>query len=385
MRPVAKRQETIVRLEREFDGLRVLLAEDNDANQFVAQELLTRLGIELDIAENGREALEKVQGQRYAAVLMDVQMPEMDGLEATRQIRQIERFADLPIIAMTANAMKSDVDLCLAAGMNDFVSKPIDRVNLVRSLRRWLRRPDKDEGGRMKDEGKPAAPGSTFNRHPSSLRAEAAPTLPGIDVDATVRRLGLSFATLRPMYLRFADGQRKTREDLRAAVAAGNCQAARQHAHALAGAAGNLGADSLRQAAKKLEAAAKDGHPDLAVLFHEVDRLAEIVLQSIESLRPGKDEGGRMKDQGKPVAPVSSLPGESARFRAPLEELRKALAASDPSACGEALERITRLPLPDDVRAQTARLRDLIDGYEYDEAGRALDQLLAGLPEDKRL
>ena len=92
-----------------------------------------------------------------------------------------------------------------------------------------------------------------------------------------------------------------------------------------------------------------------------------------------------MKDQGKPVAPVSSLPGESARFRAPLEELRKALAASDPSACGEALERITRLPLPDDVRAQTARLRDLIDGYEYDEAGRALDQLLAGLPEDKRL
>jgi two-component system, sensor histidine kinase and response regulator len=378
MRPVAKRQETIVRLEREFDGMRVLLAEDNDANQFVAQELLTRLGIELDIAENGREALEKVQSDRYAAVLMDVQMPEMDGLEATRQIRKIERFRDLPIIAMTANAMKSDVDQCFGAGMNDFVSKPIDRVSLVRSLRRWLRRPS------PVSTGIPTSAGASVAQPAKAGTPTVVPTLPGIDIDATVRRLGLSFETLRPMYLRFADGQRKTREDLRAAVAAGDCQATRQYAHALAGAAGNLGADSLRQAAKRLEAAAKDGQSHLADLFHEVDRWAETVFQSIESLRLGKDEGGGMKDEGKPVAPVSSLRGESTRFRAPLEELRKALADSDLSACGEALERITRLSLPDDMRAQTARLRELIDGYEYDEAGRSLDQLLASLPEDKR-
>ena len=126
-------------LEREFDA-RVLLAEDNEANQMVASELLSRLGIELEIANNGREALDMVKAapDRYAAVLMDVQMPEMDGLAATRAIRDIPMPRRLPILAMTANAMKADLDACLAAGMDDHVTKPIERKSLLQTLRRWL-------------------------------------------------------------------------------------------------------------------------------------------------------------------------------------------------------------------------------------------------------
>ena len=144
-------------LEREFVGVRALLAEDNLANQMVASELLSRLGIEIEIASNGREAVDMVRGKpgRYAAVLMDMQMPEMDGLEATRMLRADSQFGQLPIIAMTANAMKADLDACLAAGMNDYVIKPIDRQALLQTLRRWL--PGRTDGEVSASVSAPAA------------------------------------------------------------------------------------------------------------------------------------------------------------------------------------------------------------------------------------
>ena len=127
-------------LEREFEGVRALLAEDNEANQMVAIELLGRLGIALDVARNGREAIAMAHAAptKYEAILMDMQMPELDGLAATRALRADPRFKTVPIIAMTANAMKVDLDACLAAGMNDHVTKPIDRRTLLATLRRWL-------------------------------------------------------------------------------------------------------------------------------------------------------------------------------------------------------------------------------------------------------
>ncbi|MCZ7640869.1 MAG: response regulator [Verrucomicrobia bacterium] len=131
--------------EGEFHGRRVLLAEDNEANQFVAQELLQRAGIELDIAEDGRRAVELVRTREYDAVLMDVQMPEMDGLAATQTIRAERAGRPLPIIALTANARQADIETCLAAGMDDYVAKPIDRVHLFDVLRRWLPCPNSSE------------------------------------------------------------------------------------------------------------------------------------------------------------------------------------------------------------------------------------------------
>src|SRR5262249_50248450 len=156
----------------------------------VALELLGGLGIEVEIAGNGHEAVGMVRSKPYAAVLMDVQMPEMDGLEATRRIRQEPAFRSLPIIAMTANAMKSDVDACLAAGLNDFVSKPIERGALVEALRRWLPA-GKESATATPGPSQPApAPGKESD---SSL-----PVLRGIDLAGAVRRLDLPFETLRP-------------------------------------------------------------------------------------------------------------------------------------------------------------------------------------------
>jgi two-component system sensor histidine kinase/response regulator len=342
----------------EFAGARVLLAEDNEANQFVAQELLGRLGVKLEIAANGREAVEMVRGKPYEAVLMDMQMPEMDGLEATRRIRQEPAFRDLPIIAMTANAMKSDVEACLAAGMNDFLSKPIDRAALARSLRRWL--PRREPAG-----GAPPA-------RPASPSASAPPALDGVDVEGTIRRLGLSFEELRPLYIRFADGQRKALEDLRAASAAGDAAAARRHAHALAGAAGNLGADALWEAAKALEGAARDGRTDLAGLFAEVHQRAAVVFRGIDALRPAPAPDG-------PAGDAPAAPADAGLLRAALERLRAALADADLSGSAEAIQQFTQLGLPAALRRGAAKVQELIDGYEYDEAAAAAARLLDDL------
>ena len=250
----------------------------------VASEILGRLGIELDIVNNGREALEMVRTARgkYAAVLMDMQMPEMDGLTATRAMREDPTLHDLPIIAMTANAMKSDLDACLAAGMNGHITKPIERKALLQTLRRWL--PARQEHLADTD------PGASRTAVAFSPRAVAAvlddsPGLEGIDVAGSLARLGLEFESFRRMLVRFADSQGATIDALRAAVASGDSAAAARHAHAIAGASGNLGAEGLHAAAKALERAGRADNRDLAHLLADLEAKAAVVFRSVDTLR----------------------------------------------------------------------------------------------------
>ena len=120
--------------------MRILLAEDNAINQEIALELLSLLGYNTDLATNGREAVDAALNQDYNLILMDIQMPEMDGFEATRQIRASGKLGveRMPIIAMTANAMESDKEKCMRAGMNDHIAKPINPELLYKTLRHWL-------------------------------------------------------------------------------------------------------------------------------------------------------------------------------------------------------------------------------------------------------
>ena len=211
---------------------------------------------------------------RYAAVLMDMQMPEIDGLTATRLLRADVQFTQLPIIAMTANAMKADLDACLAAGMNDYVIKPIDRQALLQTLRRWL-------PAGMSDETTVAA----SPRPPGDVAAQRTTALDGLDLTGTLQRLGLGFDTLRRMLVRFADGQARTLNALRAAAASGDAADAARYAHMIAGAAGNLGVDALRDAAKHFEHAARAGRTDLATLLAEVEHCSAAACRSIDTLR----------------------------------------------------------------------------------------------------
>ncbi|MES3021465.1 MAG: response regulator [Pseudomonadota bacterium] len=226
---------------RTLRARRVLLVEDNEVNQELALDILNKLGLHVSVAGNGEVALRMLGEQAFDAVLMDCQMPVMDGFEATRQIRAQERFAGLPVLAMTANAMSGDRERCLAAGMNEHIAKPIDQDALALTLAQWLA-----------PAGPPAAgvgAGAGLDLACAELRGA------GIDVDHGLGRLhGDEVAYIKLM------GQLKAAQagfdaQLKDALAQGGAERARRLVHNLRGLADKLGAGELATAAARLEAA----------------------------------------------------------------------------------------------------------------------------------
>src|SRR4029077_6118220 len=222
-------------------GARVLLVEDNEINQEVAIGQLEDAEVFVDLAENGAEAVRMAGENDYDIVLMEMQMPVMDGIEATRILRANPRFATLPIIAMTANALVSDREMCLQAGMNDHIAKPIDPDQLFGVLLRWIKRPDGDSAGpREWADAKPAA---------TALAGNGPLAIDGIDVKSALKRTGGNRQRYESLLRRFAAQQATTVEDIRKALSMGDAATAERAAHSLKGAAGTLGATALFEAA----------------------------------------------------------------------------------------------------------------------------------------
>jgi CheY-like chemotaxis protein/HPt (histidine-containing phosphotransfer) domain-containing protein len=223
--------------------LRILLAEDNVINRRLALQILTARGHDVTAAENGREAIEAVERNRFDVVLMDVQMPEMSGVEATRVIRDREKLsgAHLPIIAMTAHAMKGDRERCLDSGMDGYIAKPIDREQLLRLVEADWTRPALDLPAPM-PEGPPA---ETATRT--------------CDVDAFIRRAGGDRGLAQEMARLFASEAPGMLANVRSAVSSGNPERVRQAAHALKGAASNFDAADVVAAALTLERMGREG------------------------------------------------------------------------------------------------------------------------------
>ena len=159
-----------------YRAIEILLVEDNEINQQVARELLEGFFIHVKVADHGAEAIAMLDQETFDGVLMDMQMPVMDGVTATREIRKNPKFANLPIIALTANVMVSDQSEYLNAGMNDHIGKPIDPDKLAATLARWIQPV-------CIIEIPPVAP-------PLSVTQEALPELPGINVAESIRRIG---------------------------------------------------------------------------------------------------------------------------------------------------------------------------------------------------
>jgi two-component system, sensor histidine kinase and response regulator len=250
--PPAGRAEALLRRR---SGDRVLLAEDNLVNQEVAVELLRDVGLSVDVATDGRQAVEMARAVAYDLILMDMQMPGMDGLTATGVVRGVPHHARTPILAMTANAFEEDRKACLAAGMDDHIAKPVDPEALYATLLRWL--PERPAAPAAPVDGTAvprAAPVAQTGDDPATdaVRARLA-SVEGLDVAAGLRvangRFDL-YLRLLSRFVRSDDGDAP-----RAALTAGDAVAARRAAHTLKGVAATLGAFALREAAAALEGA----------------------------------------------------------------------------------------------------------------------------------
>ena len=227
-------------VEAALRGAHILLVEDNDMNREFAMEILGRAGIQVDVACNGREALEKIDCFHYDGVLMDCQMPVMDGFEATRSIRADARFGALPVIAMTANVMAGDRERCAAAGMNDHIAKPIDIDLMFLTLARWI----KPRTGTDAAFAKPAVP-----------QTIPMPQVAELDVTRVMARIGDDGDLFRNMLRWFHDGQTDFVHSVRSAISGGDYSTAQRLAHTLKGAAADIGATRLSDAAQRLDAA----------------------------------------------------------------------------------------------------------------------------------
>ncbi|HKW82172.1 MAG TPA: response regulator [Burkholderiaceae bacterium] len=262
----------------------MLLVEDNEFNRIVATEWLSDVaGMRVSVAVNGEQAVELIRSERFDAVLMDVQMPVMDGCQATTLIRQDPSLADLPIIAMTAHAMARDRDKCLAVGMNDHVSKPFDSRELFAVLARWI-------------EGKPLA----------EVAAPAASQVPAANAPAVSFDVGLQLCLgrselYREIVDRFLDRFADEPSKVEAAVAGQHLQAARAVAHSMVSSASILGAEPLASAARALEQGVVEGDPErlqslvLAFRLRHGEVLAE--LRAYVARESAHKDGGSGDDK----------------------------------------------------------------------------------------
>jgi CheY-like chemotaxis protein len=245
---------------RQFDGLRVLVTEDNPINQHIAAEILGGAGITVELAENGRVAVEKIQaGGCYDIVLMDLQMPEMDGYAATAAIRANPAFATLPILAMTAHAMEEERVLCLKAGMNDHIAKPIDPEALFDTLAHWDRRQRTD--------------------------APAAPPLPDdwIDAKSALRRIGGNTSLYKKLLTMFVTEYTQDATRIEALLTTGEREEVKHRIHAMRGAAVNLGASRLAEQAREIERAIGSAQEDAAML-HRFTVALEGTITAMEQI-----------------------------------------------------------------------------------------------------
>jgi CheY-like chemotaxis protein len=264
-------------------GMSVLLVEDNKFNQQVAMDLLELVGVITDLAENGRQAIEKIQSKAFDVVLMDLQMPEMDGLTATRHIREELQNKTLPIIAMTANAMTGDRDRCLAAGMNAHIGKPIDPNVLYGEL--LSRRP---QAVSIRAEAAASAQDSvTASERPQVSSATpvtdtAKLDLPGFDTELALSRMRGNVAHYKRMLGLFAGEFNSFPEKIQAAFADNDLATAKRLAHTLKGSAGTMGAMDVQTQAALLDKQLEAGELEAARLTFAA--LTTALLSALEKI-----------------------------------------------------------------------------------------------------
>jgi CheY-like chemotaxis protein len=310
-------------------GARILLAEDNRVNQDVAAALLERAGMVVDVVENGEAAVAGIRtGPDYDAVLMDIQMPYMDGYEATRIIRNTLGLGDLPVIAMTAHALKGDREKCLEAGMNDYVSKPIDERALYTALVRWIK------------PGPRASTQAPSVQRPEEESRETMPDrIPGVDMTVGLEYLLGNTALYRKILRSSLETFEKVGEAMQKYLDEGNTLEVQRLTHTVKGISGHIGAQDLFQAASSINDTSRGGeNGDLQslgeIFLRELTKVVTSLKELFSATETSADDealtGHNEKPDAATVAPMlremkSFLEKNSSRAKGSLAALQTAL------------------------------------------------------------
>ncbi|MFA6138066.1 MAG: response regulator [Sulfurimonas sp.] len=339
--------------EKILKGAYLLLVEDNLVNQELAIELLQNAGIKVDVANNGAEALEKVQITEYDGVLMDCQMPVMDGFESTRLIRKIPRLSNLPILAMTANAMAGDKEKCIECGMNDHIAKPIDVAHMFLTMAQWI---------------KPKSVEVSTDEPTQEKTTNDMLQIEGMDIKSALGRVAGNEKLLRKLLVRFLETQSDVIVRINRAIQNNDIQTAMREAHTIKGLAGNIGADLLFKHAQELERVLKDGESDtinscLELTKNELSKIMQRISVAI----------------GEPMQIItapSDIDMEALTDALKkLDKLLKELDAEAATAEEELFDSLVALGHGVSIK----KIKKAIDKFEFEDARELLAQILSKL------
>jgi signal transduction histidine kinase/DNA-binding response OmpR family regulator len=350
---VAPMTDALPMVAEPLRGLHVLLVEDNEINREIATELLCDAGLLVDCAENGRIACDMMRdhGARYAAVLMDVQMPEMDGVTATKIIRESWSADRLPIIAMTAHAYEEEKQRCLSAGMNDHVAKPVDPAGLVRTLNHWLK---------PVAAAAPAPQPAAATKVPDGALPDS---LPPFDIQGALLRVNGKATLLRKLIVTFGNTYADVAGELRVLIGTGMLPDARRLAHSLKGVAGSLELPQVQAMAADIERMLAAGEVDQARrAIADLESIIALAIVAARSLTGG----------GQATSVVTVAPADPVAIHAAQHELRDLLRRRSLGARASFGRFADALGLPDDQRASHP-VQQALDKLDYEAALALLD------------